>query len=137
MKKSIFIISLVFVFIALCNVQRVFSSDDLSKINTFDDDFDLEKMSKQLYLSEISKIIHRNWFCDPMDLKEDLLALVVVKIHSNGEIVNIWFDRKSGSELFDDSIKKAIRLSSPLPAFPESMGNDSIEIGLRFIPFDE
>jgi colicin import membrane protein len=88
------------------------------------------------YYAEIAVSIQKNWaFSEQLaGGKTDLFNEVVIKIMRNGEIKDVWFDRRSGNDYFDDSTYKAILKSSPLPPMPKEIAKASIELGIRFTP---
>jgi colicin import membrane protein len=89
----------------------------------------------EIYKAEIFSIIQRNWvFSEQMTSgAKDLLAVLAIKIMPGGEIQDIWFEKKSGNRLLDDSAFKAIKKSDPLPALPKGV-TPFYEIGVRFDP---
>lgn len=82
----------------------------------------------QNYLSIISGLIRQNWVI-PDTVSKSLEAVVSVKIFPNGQIVIEKFEKKSGNAIFDASVIRAIKNSSPLPP-PKS----EVVVGLRFKP---
>ncbi len=89
----------------------------------------------QIYNAEIFSIIQKNWaFSEQMTPNaQDLSAVLVIKIMQNGDISDVWFERKSGNGLLDDSAFKAVKKSDPLPKPPKGIG-PYYEVGLRFTP---
>jgi colicin import membrane protein len=63
-----------------------------------------------------------------------LEAVLAIKILRNGEIEDIWFDKKSGNVYLDDSAYKALVKSNPLPPLPNDYMRPYYKIGLRFGP---
>ena len=88
------------------------------------------------YIADIVVSINRNWvFNDQMAGGEkNLYNLVVIEIKRSGEIKDVWFDRRSGNSYFDESTRKAILKSNPLPPLPKEIPGSSKEVGFRFIP---
>lgn len=80
------------------------------------------------YLGLISGLIRQNWSI-PDTVPKNLEAVVSVRILSDGQILIEGFEKTSGNPLFDSSVIKSLRKSSPLPP-PKS----EILIGLRFKP---
>ncbi len=68
------------------------------------------------YLLLIKRKLQQN-FEVPIYLrrKRDLYALVLLKISSQGEIINYKFIKKSPEEIFNEVVKECLKLSSPLP----------------------
>lgn len=80
------------------------------------------------YLSLISALIRQNWSI-PETVPKNLEAIVSVRILSNGQIIVEGFEKRSGNSLFDSSVIKALKNSSPLP--PPKV---EVIVGLRFKP---
>jgi len=82
----------------------------------------------------IPDAVNKNWvFSENMTKRRfNLEAVIVIRIMPNGEITDIWFERKSGDKYFDDSAYKAVIKSNPLPALP--FGYGPYKVGLRFTP---
>ena len=94
----------------------------------------LEKID--LYKLEIAYKIEKKWaFSEQLSGgRTDLEAILVIKIMSNGEIREIWFEKKSGNNYFDDSAYKAIKKSNPLPPLPKGYVRPFYNVGLVFTP---
>ncbi len=82
--------------------------------------------------------INRNWaFSEHLASRRfNLEAVLVIKIRSDGEIVDVWFEKKSGDRYFDNSAYNAVVKSNPLPPLPQAYTAyaDAYTIGLRFTP---
>jgi colicin import membrane protein len=87
-----------------------------------------------LYQQEISYHIRNNWvFSEEVAGKRtDLEARLMIQITANGEIKDIWFEKRSGNRHLDESAFKAVVKSSPLPALPR--GYQYYKVGLIFTP---
>jgi len=87
-----------------------------------------------IYNAEIWHRIQKNWaFSEEMVRgRTDLEATIIVKIMRKGEIRDVWFEKRSGSSYFDDSVFKAVRKSDPLPPLPEGYPGPFYEVGFRF-----
>jgi colicin import membrane protein len=85
---------------------------------------------------EIQYQIQKNWAFSQQLAGDNtqLEAILAIKILRNGEIEDIWFDKKSGNTYLDESAYKAIVKSNPLPALPKDYMQSFYEIGLRFGP---
>jgi len=90
----------------------------------------------RIYYAEVAYSIQRNWaFSEQLAGGEkNLYNEVGFKIMRNGEIKDIWFDRRSGNTYLDESARKAILKSSPLPPIPDEIKDPYIELGARFTP---
>jgi colicin import membrane protein len=89
-----------------------------------------------IYRVEIAYQVQKNWaFSDQLTGGvKDLEAWVAIKIIPNGEIKDIWFDKRSGNSYFDEAAEKAILKSNPLPPFPKGYLRSSYVVGFHFTP---
>ena len=89
-----------------------------------------------IYQAEIPFHIQRHWaYSEQMaGGRKDLAAWIIIKIMPNGEIADIWFEKKSGNTYFDESAFKAVKKSSPLPPLPKGYTKPFMDLGLRFTP---
>ena len=89
-----------------------------------------------IYQAEIQYQIQKNWAFSQQLAGEstELEAVLAINILRNGEIEDIWFDKKSGNAYLDDSAYKALVKSNPLPPLPNDYMHPSYKIGLRFGP---
>ena len=87
-----------------------------------------------IYNAEIWHQITKNWaFSQEMaGGQTDLEAVIIVKIMRDGEIRDVWFEKRSGNSYFDDSAHKAVKKSNPLPSLPEGFLKPFYEVGFRF-----
>lgn len=88
-----------------------------------------------VYQSVIAHHIQGNWaFSEQLARgQSNLETLVGIKIMPNGEIQDVWIDKKSGNPHMDESAIRAIKKSNPLPPLPRDTGRYYM-IGLRFTP---
>jgi colicin import membrane protein len=89
-----------------------------------------------IYRIEIAYRIQKNWaFSEQLaGGQTGLEAWVAIRIARNGEIKDIWFDKRSGNEYFDEAAKNAIVKSNPLPPLPEGYMRPYCEAGFHFTP---
>jgi colicin import membrane protein len=89
-----------------------------------------------IYQIEIAYQIQKNWAFSEQLARggKDLEALIAIKIMPNGEIKDIWFDKRSGNRYLDETVEKAIRKSNPLPPLPKGYLRPFFEAGFRFTP---
>jgi TonB family protein len=66
--------------------------------------------------------------------KIELEAIIVVIIEKGGKVQKSWFEKKSGSALYDQMAMRAIKKAEPFPPIPKELSDDSLEIGFRFYP---
>ncbi|MDP2645624.1 MAG: cell envelope integrity protein TolA [Desulfobacterales bacterium] len=89
-----------------------------------------------IYKLEISNHIESRW-AFPEQIaggQTGLETVLIIKIMPNGEIKNIWFEKRSGNNYFDDSAYKAIVKSNPLPPLPKGFLMSEYNVGLIFTP---
>lgn len=88
------------------------------------------------YYAEIGVSIQKNWaFSTQLAGGETgLFNEVFIKVMRSGEIKEIWFDRRSGNSYFDESTRKAILKSNPLPPIPDEIPGRYKELVIRFTP---
>lgn len=89
-----------------------------------------------IYQAEIQYQIQKKWAYSQQlaDESTELEAILAIKVLRNGEIEDIWFDKKSGNAYLDDSAYKALVKSNPLPPLPNDYMRPFYKIGLRFGP---
>ena len=89
-----------------------------------------------IYQAEIQYQIQKNWAFSQQLAGDNtqLEAILGIKVLRNGEIEDIWFDKKSGNTYLDESAYKAVVKSNPLPALPNDYMHPFYKIGLRFGP---
>jgi colicin import membrane protein len=89
-----------------------------------------------IYQAEIQYQIQKNWAFSQQLAGDSTQqeAILAIKIQRNGEIEDIWFDKKSGNTYLDESAYKAVVKSNPLPALPNDYMHPFYEVGLRFGP---
>ena len=87
-----------------------------------------------VYQQEISYHIRNNWvFSEELaGSKKDLEVLLVIKIMANGRIQDLWFEKRSGNRHLDESARRAVMKSDPLPPLPK--GYQLYNVGLIFTP---
>ena len=84
-----------------------------------------------LYRMEIYDLIKSHWSLPALD-DENLAAVIELTVKSNGTIIKTRMTQSSGNERFDRSVLKAIKLSDPLPPFPEGYRKTHEEIEINF-----
>lgn len=89
---------------------------------------------KQYYIA-ISDRIHQNWILPEMQKwDENLEAVVVIFVRSDGIVIKREFEKKSANLFFNQFVEKTLRDSLPLPPFPPNLKDNELEIGLVFHP---
>lgn len=94
-------------------------------------------LARKLYYSEVWRAIQSQWAV-PVEIlnRDDLEAILIIKVRRDGTIIDVRFEKKSGNEIFDSSVWKAVQKANPLPPFPKSYSPPYEEIGIRFRPKD-
>lgn len=89
----------------------------------------------EIYMFELEFLIRKNWALSEQlaGNKENLLSSIMVEIKPSGEIKDIWFEKKSGNSYFDESVRKAILKSDPLPPLPDGY-DKPYTLGMTFTP---
>ncbi|MFA5182614.1 MAG: energy transducer TonB [Syntrophales bacterium] len=68
--------------------------------------------------------------------KDNIEAIVQVRIMKNGAITGISFEKKSGLTYFDNSVLRALKKADPLPPLPPWYRENGLDIGIRFLSSD-
>jgi colicin import membrane protein len=84
------------------------------------------------YRNRVFSIIRDNWAWPGQ--RSDLKVTVKFGIRDNGEIIGVKVVQPSGDPSYDESVLRAVRKSSPLPAPPESYRKDFADVELNFLP---
>ena len=93
-------------------------------------------MRLRAYYDSIWRRIKEKWILPGslMEGSEDWETVIVIKVRRDGGILESWFEKKSGSSMYDESAMRAIKKANPLPPFPQELDEDFLEIGVRFHP---
>jgi len=94
----------------------------------------LEKINS--YRLEIALKVQKNWaFSGQMaGGRNRLVAELAFMVMPNGEIKDIWFDKRSGNSYLDESANRAIMKTNPVDPHPPGVLEPFIIVGLRFTP---
>ena len=68
--------------------------------------------------------------------RNDVEAVVNIRILKDGSITGMTFEKKSGLGYFDNSVLRALKKAPPLPPRPEWYRENGLEIGIRFLSSD-
>ena len=94
-------------------------------------------LARRLYYASVWDKIRGQWALPKTYLgSNDVEAVLILNVRRDGRIINVRFEKRSGSTLFDDSVLRAVRKADPLPPFPDIYSPSSEEIGVRFRPED-
>jgi len=88
------------------------------------------------YYSMIWTKIKGMWTIPENLLKEmaGLETVVVITTTRDGKIKDMWVEKRSGNTLYDQMAMRAIKKAEPLPPIPKELGENTLEIGIRFLP---
>lgn len=87
-----------------------------------------------IYQNRILSTIKDNWVWAGQ--RSNLKVIVHFGIKDNGEIAGLKIVQPSGDPSYDESVLRAVKKSSPLPAPPESYRKDFSDVELTFRPKD-
>lgn len=87
-----------------------------------------------LYKMILGQTIEQNWVFNDILARMDqkLEVRILIKILKSGEIRDIIYETKSGNRYLDESAKKAIKKTNPLPQLPSGM--HSYDVVVIFTP---
>ena len=91
-------------------------------------------MDYVIYQNRMLSTIKNNWVW--VGPRSNIKVVVHFNIKDNGEIVGLKIVQSSGNSSYDDSVLRAVRKSSPLPALTENIRNGFSEVELAFRPED-
>jgi len=88
------------------------------------------------YKAVIASIIQQNWEFSRQMLRSSYGMEVYVRIHilADGTIDQIVIDRRAPSEYLNNSVKRALDKSSPLPVIPKEEQARELWVGFVFTP---
>ena len=87
------------------------------------------------YLIAVNSQIQEHWVLpDLQNWKENVEAIVIIRVRRDGVVVESSFKKKSDNVYFNQFVEKTLKLSSPLPPFPIGINQSEMEIGLKFRP---
>ncbi|MGD9161087.1 MAG: energy transducer TonB [Desulfobacteraceae bacterium] len=87
-------------------------------------------LALNIYKMEAESLIKSNWsYSDALGNYE---AIVLVKVRKDGKVLETHFIKRSGNNVFDESVIKAIELANPLPPLPEGYKENYEEIEITF-----
>jgi TonB family protein len=92
-----------------------------------------EGLKMEIYKASVWNKIRANWsYPELLAFKTNPEAIVLVQVTQDGHIRDLRLIKESGSSLFDQSAIRAVKLSEPLPPFPEGYIKRYEELELRF-----
>lgn len=94
----------------------------------------LKGMDFIIYQNRMLSTIKYNWAW--VGQRANLMVVVQFGIKDNGEITGLKVVQPSGDATYDESVLRAVKKSSPLPAPPKAYRNDFADVELTFRPRD-
>lgn len=86
-----------------------------------------------VYKAQVRNRVEQNWaFSGNLSREGELRTIVVARIRADGGISDVWFEKRSGHALLDDSAYRAVMKANPLPPLPA--GLDDYTIAMVFTP---
>ncbi|MEE9935148.1 MAG: TonB family protein [Deltaproteobacteria bacterium] len=77
--------------------------------------------------------VKRNWTLPAALMpKNQLEAVIDVRIGQSGALEYVGFEKRSGNAYFDESALRAVKKSAPFPPLAGRAAGHSVEIGIRF-----
>lgn len=87
---------------------------------------------ENVYMHQIAHAVQQNWaYAGPVEGAGGFV-LVVFKIAPDGRVRGLSVMESSGNRLLEDSARRAILKSEPLPPQPAAIRKEFVELGLRF-----
>jgi colicin import membrane protein len=87
-----------------------------------------------IYQNRLLATIKENWAW--VGQRSNLRVVVHFGVRETGEIVGLKIVQPSGDPSYDESVLRAVKKSSPLPAPPENYRKDFADVELTFRPRD-
>ena len=91
-------------------------------------------MDFMIYQNRLLATIKENWAW--VGQRSNLKVVVHFGVRETGEIVGLKIVQPSGDPSYDESVLRAVKKSSPLPAPPENYRKDFADVELTFRPRD-
>jgi len=90
----------------------------------------------EIYKGEIAFQVEKNWaFSQSLaGSQKALTGTISFLVMPDGEIRDIWFDKRSGDTHLDESIRRAIMKTNPVSPHPAGSSKPFIRVGIRYTP---
>ncbi|MCF8025541.1 MAG: TonB family protein [Desulfobacteraceae bacterium] len=86
----------------------------------------------EIYQAEVAVLMKQNWAFSRQMAGGDTGGLetrIVIKIMPDGEISDVWFEKRSGNEYLDESAYRTVMKAGPLPPLPEGFPRYHLVLG--------
>ncbi len=102
-------------------------SDAAGSGNSYPKDFS----QIEIFQAEVSVRLKNNWVFSEKLAGETkgLESRLVIKVLPDGEITDVWFEKRSGNEYLDNSAYKTVMKSNPLPPLPAGLAYYHLVLG--------
>jgi len=95
----------------------------------------LLNLARNQYVMSINRKIQDHWILPEMQNWDDSLeTILVIVIRRDGVVIKRFFEKKSNNIYFDQFVEKTVEEAFPLPPFPSSIKDSTMEFGLIFQP---
>jgi len=85
------------------------------------------------YSRHVWSKVKRNWSLPAALMpKNNVEAVIEVRIAKSGAVEHIGFEKRSGNSYFDESALRAVKKSTPFPPLGGWTSSRTVEIGIRF-----
>ena len=85
------------------------------------------------YSRHVWSKVKRNWSLPAALMpKNNVEAVIEVRIAKSGAVEHIGFEKRSGNSYFDESALRAVKKSTPFPPLGGWISGRTVEIGIRF-----
>ena len=92
----------------------------------------LKSAAQRAWIAAITEKLRENWVRPP-SVPNEISATVAVTLQDNGHIVSVEVTKSSGNVLYDDSVRRAVLKSDPLPLPDDPQAFDP-NLSLTFTP---
>jgi TonB family protein len=92
----------------------------------------LQEVRLRAYYNRLWEHVNAHWTIPPSLVGRGHTVIVSAAIDRRGRLLKATVEEPSASPAFDQSALRALERAVPLPAFPEEVAEDVLEIGFRF-----
>jgi TonB family protein len=97
----------------------------------------MQTIRLQAYQERIRELIIDAWILPLSEgTARTLQATALLTINRQGEVMRFELLQPSGNKQFDESLLRAMKKASPLPALPEDFSGPLLEVEIHFQPRD-